>query len=95
MLISTVLRNRYKVLKKLGSGGFGDTFLSVDMDLPGNPKCVVKHLQTKNTNQTVLKVAKRLFEQEADVLYRLGKGHSRIPELFAHFEEVGLGIEKT
>ena len=87
MLISTVLRNRYKVLRKLGSGGFGDTFLSVDMDLPGNPKCVVKHLQTKNTNQTVLKVAKRLFEQEADVLYRLGKGHSRIPELFAHFEE--------
>ena len=89
MLFGKVLRNRYKILKKLGSGGFGDTFLAEDMDLPGNPKCVVKHLQTRNPNPEILQIAKRLFNQEAEVLYRLGKRHEQIPELLAHFEENG------
>jgi serine/threonine protein kinase len=89
MLFGKVLRNRYKILKKLGSGGFGDTFLAEDMDLPGNPKCVVKHLQTRNPNPEILQIAKRLFNQEAEILYRLGKRHDQIPELLAHFEENG------
>ncbi len=89
MLFGKVLRNRYKILKKLGSGGFGDTFLAEDMDLPGNPRCVVKHLQTRNPNPEILQIAKRLFNQEAEVLYRLGKHHEQIPELLAHFEENG------
>ena len=89
MLFGKVLRNRYKILKKLGSGGFGDTFLAEDMDLPGNPRCVVKHLQTRNPNPEILQIAKRLFNQEAEVLYRLGKRHEQIPELLAHFEENG------
>ena len=87
MHIGTVLRNRYKTLKLLGSGGFGDTYLAVDIDLPDNPKCVVKHLKAQKSNPTVLQIAKRLFDQEAKVLYRLSKGHSQIPQLFAHFEE--------
>jgi serine/threonine protein kinase len=89
MLFGKVLRNRYKILKKLGSGGFGDTFLAEDMDLPGNPRCVVKHLQARNPNPEILQIAKRLFNQEAEVLYRLGKHHEQIPELLAHFEENG------
>ena len=87
MHIGTVLRNRYKILKLLGSGGFGDTYLAVDIDLPGSPKCVVKHLKAQKSNPTVLQIAKRLFDQEAKVLYRLSKGHSQIPQLFGHFEE--------
>ena len=34
-----ILRNRYKIIKSLGCGGFGDTYLAEDLDLPGNPKC--------------------------------------------------------
>ncbi|WP_051470083.1 serine/threonine-protein kinase [Fischerella sp. PCC 9605] len=89
MLLGTVLRNRYKILQQLGSGGFGDTYLAEDMDLPSHPKCVVKHLQTRNPNPEFLQIAKRLFNQEAEVLYRLGKRHDQIPELLAHFEENG------
>ncbi|MGB3650232.1 MAG: protein kinase, partial [Rivularia sp. (in: cyanobacteria)] len=87
MLTDTILRNRYKILKELGRGGFSVTYLSVDMDLPGNPKCVVKQLKTRHSNNTILQIAKKLFDREAQVLYRLGKGHKQIPEMFAHFEE--------
>ena len=87
MLTDTILRNRYKILKELGRGGFSVTYLAVDMDLPGNPKCVVKQLKTRHSNNTILQIAKKLFNREAQVLYRLGKGHKQIPEMFAHFEE--------
>ncbi|MEO1376910.1 MAG: serine/threonine-protein kinase, partial [Cyanobacteria bacterium J06635_10] len=87
MLTDTILRNRYKILKELGRGGFSVTYLAVDMDLPGNPKCVVKQLKTRQSNSTILQIAKKLFEREAQVLYRLGKAHKQIPEMLAHFEE--------
>lgn len=84
----TTLRNRYKIIKILGSGGFGDTYLAEDLDLPGQPKCVVKHLKP-NSDPPVLQIVRRLFDSEAQVLYRLGNDSDQIPRLFAHFEEQG------
>lgn len=89
MLVGKTLRNRYKILQVLGSGGFGDTYLAEDIDLPGYPKCVVKQLKPKDTSPQVLPIAKSLFEREAEYLYKLGNSHSQIPTLFAHFEENG------
>ncbi|MFN6468506.1 MAG: SUMF1/EgtB/PvdO family nonheme iron enzyme [Nostoc sp. SerVER01] len=88
MLIGEILRNRYKIIKLLGSGGFGDTYLAEDLDLPNHPKCVVKHLKP-NSDPTVLQIVRRLFDSEAQVLYRLGNDSDQIPRLFAHFEEQG------
>ncbi|MBD2530321.1 protein kinase [Nostoc flagelliforme FACHB-838] len=87
----TVLRSRYKIIQPLGSGGFGKTYLAEDLDIPTNPKpkCVVKHLKPQNQDEALLKVAKSLFNREAEILYRLDKIHNQVPKLFAHFEENG------
>lgn len=87
--VGTTLRNRYKIVQLLGSGGFGDTYKAVDLDLPGQPQCVVKHLKPKDPNPAVLPVAKSLFDREAQFLYQLGHESNQIPKLFAHFEENG------
>lgn len=88
MHIGQILQNRYRIIKIIGSGGFGDTYLAEDINLPNHPKCVVKQLKY-NPNPGILEVAKRLFENEAQVLYRLGNESDQIPKLFAHFEDNG------
>jgi serine/threonine-protein kinase len=40
-----LLRDRYQVIKPLGQGGFGATFLANDQGLPGEPSCVIKQLR--------------------------------------------------
>jgi serine/threonine protein kinase len=47
---------------------------------------VVKQLKPTSKESFVLETAKRLFNQEAEVLYSLGS-HDRIPRLLAHFQE--------
>ncbi|MDF0555996.1 bifunctional serine/threonine-protein kinase/formylglycine-generating enzyme family protein [Kamptonema sp. UHCC 0994] len=88
-MLGQKLRDRYHILKMLGQGGFGVTYLAKDYDLPGHPQCVVKHLKPKSSDPAVLDIARRLFDTEAQILYRLGKLHDRIPTLSAHFEENG------
>ncbi len=81
-----MLRGRYQIVKELGSGGFGATYLAQDLDLPGNPYCVVKHL--KPQDPSCFDTAKRLFEKEVETLYHLGN-HHQIPRLVARFQEKG------
>ncbi|MEW6493571.1 MAG: serine/threonine-protein kinase [Cyanobacteriota bacterium] len=84
--METTLAGHYQVVEPLGMGGFGQTFLARDNHLPGNPLCVVKQLKPKNNDSTTLATAKRLFNREAEILYRLGN-HDQIPRLLAHFEQ--------
>lgn len=81
-----LLGGRYQILHYLGGGGFGQTYLANDVHLPGSPICVVKHLKPKLIDPVSLETAKRLFETEAQVLYRLSD-YGQIPRLLAHFEE--------
>lgn len=80
------LGGRYRIIKGLGSGGFGQTFLAVDLHLPDQPYCVLKQLNPQVKDEASFQLAKRLFDTEAKVLYRLGE-HPQIPRLLAHFEE--------
>lgn len=84
--METILAGRYHIVKHLGGGGFGQTFLAKDSHLPGSPHCVVKQLQPKVSSPDALEIAKRLFDREAEILYRLGN-HDLIPRLLAHFKQ--------
>uniref|UniRef100_UPI001177D6C6 CHAT domain-containing protein n=1 Tax=Calothrix rhizosoleniae TaxID=888997 RepID=UPI001177D6C6 len=84
--IGNILSGRYKITQILGQGGFGNTFIAQDMNLPGNPLCVVKQLKPVQADPHIMQVARRLFDTEAEIQYRLGR-HEQIPSIFAHFEE--------
>ena len=84
-MIGTVLSDRYRISKILGSGGFGDTYLAQDTQRPGNPICVVKQLKIISDNPKAHQLAQRLFASEASTLERLGE-HDQIPRLLAYFE---------
>lgn len=85
-MLGTTLRGRYQIIKHLGGGGFGQTFLAADTQLPDNPVCVVKQLKPKFSDLDTLQTARGLFEKEAKALYKLGN-HPQIPQLMADFEE--------
>lgn len=81
----TLLDGRYQVVKDIGKGGFGETYLAEDTKRPGNPYCVVKHLKPTRTDTKFLQLARRFFNTEAETLEKVGE-NDRIPRLLAHFE---------
>lgn len=83
-MIGQLLDGRYKIIKSLAAGGFGQTFIAEDIK-QFNKICVVKQLKPTFSDPAALKVARRLFEAEAQLLNRLGN-HDQIPHLLAYFE---------
>ncbi len=81
-----LVRNRYRVTKSLGQGGFGATFVALDMSLPGEPICVLKQLRPSNSHEKFLRMARELFEREARTLGKIGN-HPQIPRLLDYFED--------
>ena len=94
-MLGKTLDGRYKIIKQIGQGSFGVTFLAEDIKRPGNPKCLVKQFKLNIITNTVISTdklalwvreGKRLFDREAENLEKLGE-HDQIPRLLAHFEE--------
>lgn len=82
-----ILNNRYRVIKMLGKGGFGATFVGVDLTVVGDPLCVVKQLRPMADNPQALKTAISLFEREAKTLDKIS--HPQIPKLMDYFTDQG------
>ncbi|NJM69596.1 MAG: CHASE2 domain-containing protein [Scytonema sp. RU_4_4] len=81
-----LLKRRYKIIESLGHGGFSETYLAQDTQRPSHPLCVVKQLRPAHQEEDFLRVARRLFNTEAEILEVLGQ-HDQIPQLLAYFEE--------
>ncbi|MDX2099475.1 MAG: serine/threonine-protein kinase [Leptolyngbyaceae cyanobacterium bins.59] len=77
-----VLGDRYRVVRELGHGGFGRTYLTEDNNR-FNENCVLKEFAPQVQGTSALQKAEELFSREAGVLYKLQ--HPQIPrfrELF-------------
>lgn len=76
------LSNHYRIVRELGHGGFGRTYLAEDAHRFNEP-CVLKEFAPQVHGTYALQKSEELFEREAGVLYKLK--HNQIPnfrELF-------------
>ena len=68
---------RYRIVRELGHGGFGRTYLAEDLNR-FNESCVLKEFAPQVQGTYALQKAEELFEREAGVLYKLQ--HAQIPK---------------
>lgn len=85
--MTALLNNRYRIIKTLGRGGFGETYLTVDNHMPSGRKCVLKQLKPIVKQSKMPAWMKERFQREAAILEELGDGNSQIPQLYAYFSE--------
>jgi len=84
-MVGSRLKDRFHILKRIASGGFGETFLAQDTHNMDN-QCVVKRLLTRSDPSV-----QKLFDLEAKKLYNLK--HEGIPKLIAYFEDGGQAMD--
>jgi serine/threonine protein kinase len=82
-IIGTLINNRYQVQDILGQGGFGRTYLALDIERFDEP-CVLKEFVPTHTERYAVQKARELFEREARILYKIN--HPQIPKFLAWFE---------
>jgi serine/threonine-protein kinase len=70
------LGDRYVIVRLLGQGGFGKTYLAEDINRFREP-CVLKEFSPQVQTPYVVQKAEELFQREATVLYQLQ--HPQIP----------------
>ncbi len=83
--LTPLFRNRFRVIRLLGEGGFSRTYEARDADKIDEP-CVIKQFVPQVEGTAALEKATELFKQEAKRLYDLGE-HPQIPRLIAYFEQ--------
>ncbi|MBZ8182977.1 serine/threonine-protein kinase [Oscillatoria salina] len=80
------VNDRYEIIKVIGQGGFGRTYLISDRQR-FEEKFVLKEFLHSHTNTKAMAKFRELFEREAKVLHQLK--HQQIPQFLAWFEEEG------
>ena len=76
----TILNDRYRIIRQIGRGGFGRTYLAEDTQRY-REKCVLKEFAPQVESDRALRKAEELFEREAGILYKLK--HEQIPRFEA------------
>ncbi|MEH1811713.1 MAG: serine/threonine-protein kinase [Nostoc sp.] len=83
LAVGQVVDNRYQIIRHLGQGGFGRTYLAEDIN-KSHQTCVLKEFAPQVQENQDLQKAKELFEREANVLKKLQ--HPQIPRFHASLQ---------
>ena len=85
-----LLKQRYRAISFLDSGGMSRNFLAIDTDMPAEKRCVIKQFfpapQVLDDVEAFEKSIE-LFQREGAQLDRLGADSTQIPQLFAYLEQ--------
>ena len=82
-----LIKQRYRIMQRVGEGGFGAVYQAEDVDL-GNRLVAVKEMSHSGVLMTQeLQEATEAFHREAILL--AGLSHRSLPRIFDHFSEDG------
>jgi serine/threonine protein kinase, bacterial len=84
-----LLGDRYRIIREIGQGGFGRTYLCEDINRFNEP-CVLKEFAPQVQGTALLTKAQQLFEREAGVMYQLQ--HPQIPKFREMFRVNRSGV---
>ncbi len=81
-----LVRQRYRLVRQIGRGGFGAVYQAVDTEL-GNRKVAVKEMSQRGLTPEELQAATQAFHNEALLL--AGLTHPNLPRIYEQFSEGG------
>jgi eukaryotic-like serine/threonine-protein kinase len=85
-----LLKDRYRAIGFLDSGGMSRNFLAIDTDMPEEKRCVIKQFFPAPQildDPKFFEKSIELFQREGAQLDRLGNESSQIPQLYAYLEQ--------
>ena len=84
---NTLLNHRYRVIKRVGKGGFGAVYKAADEKFNNRPVAIKEMSQSELSSQQEIDEAARAFEQEALLLASLI--NPNLPRIYDHFSDFG------
>lgn len=88
-MAATTLKQRYEIVREVGRGGFGRTFLALDGCVSPGRRCAIKQLQPVLAKPQQFADVRDRFQREAAVLAQLSSGCAQIPHFYDRFTEAG------
>jgi serine/threonine protein kinase len=86
LLPQTTFRNRYSILDKIGSGGFGSVYKAIDTHC-GDRLVAIKEVNLLGLHPQAAIEATNAFQREVSLLSKLE--HPNLPRLYEHFQSPG------
>jgi serine/threonine protein kinase len=82
----TTFRNRYSIINKIGSGGFGSVYKAIDTHC-GDRVVAIKEVSPLGLHPQAAIEATNAFQREVSLLSKLE--HPNLPRLYEHFQSPG------